>query len=125
VNIRRAIERDDEPPLLLLLALSATIDFNRNVGAGFMRLGERALELGRITALTRITRALTALGNDGFQAPTRWVRALVGSAACTEADYEVHSAVASWLRDKRSDIDGIRDLIPDPEGLIAPCIERA
>lgn len=50
--------------------------------------------------------------------PTHWIRALVGTAGLAEMDHEVLWAVASRLRAERSDLDAVRDLIPDPDAWI-------
>jgi hypothetical protein len=121
--LRRAIDRDDEPPLLLLHALGPIASTDPGASAGLLQLGEHALDLGRTSALARITRTLAGPhrvgpGGEAVRAPARWIRALVGTALPDDVSGEVLSAVGPWLRDKHGDVESVRDMLGDPEAWI-------
>jgi hypothetical protein len=84
--VRRAIERDDGSPMLLLFEAGPTIQRNANLAAAVMRLGEHALSRSNIYALARITIALGRRTDsllrwgespDPLRAPPHWIRALI------------------------------------------------
>jgi hypothetical protein len=127
--LRRAIDRDDEPPLLLLHALGPTASSDPGVSAGLLQLGEHALELGRTCALARIIRTLAGphrVGPSGetVRASARWIRALVGTASPDDVSGEVLSAVGPWLRDKHGDVESVRDMLGDPDAWINAYAQR-
>jgi len=83
-----------------------------------MRLGERAFELGRNTALARITRAVTFGGGtqgDAPHAPAHWIEGLVGISSPDEAPAEAVSAIPGWLSDERTDAETVRDVLAAPQ----------
>jgi hypothetical protein len=123
--IRHAIDRGDEPPLLLLHSIDCNIRSDAGVARGVARLGERALDRGETLALARVTVAFARndIGPRAVRAPARWIRALVGDATLDDVDFEVLSSVATWLRDDGNDVEGVRDLIPDPATWIARSID--
>jgi hypothetical protein len=124
----RAVELDDEPALRLLSALGSLIEFDRGVGAGVMRVGERAFELGHDNALARITHAVS-FGDEADpgapHVPSHWIRRLVGTATPEEVRPGVLSAVSAWLSDGRSDVETVRDMIADPQAWIDLAIARS
>jgi hypothetical protein len=123
VAIRRAIERGDPSPLVLLHDIGPTIHSNVKFAEAVARLGELALErrdafaTARVTiALVRRTGSLVHAGESPshLRAPARWIRALVRSAEPDQLDSTVRDAVRWWLDDEGNDLDALRDLIPDP-----------
>jgi hypothetical protein len=114
--LRRAVDRDDDVPLLLLHFLDAPLQDPRFV-AGLERIGDRARATGRVDALARLTGVfLRDRSRPAPRAPVRWVRSLIQSAATGEVDIRALCTVARWIQVTGSDIDGVIDLIPDVDG---------
>lgn len=121
--VRRAIDRGDESPLVLLYDMGTTIERNARLAEAIARLGERALKRGNRFALARVIIALVRrTGNlvhagkspGSLRAPARWVRALVGNAPADQLEATVRDAVRWWLDDEGNDLAAVRDLIPYP-----------
>jgi hypothetical protein len=122
--LRRAIDEGDEPPLILLLALSSKIQCDERTARAVRRLGDRAADRRRFMALARITAALTGWGITGEPVPPRWIRTMCECPSDDEAEYDVLQATASWIEDERSDVDAVRDLIPNPAALVSAALAR-
>ena len=125
--VGRAVDADDEPPLLLLRSLNIAFEFDRVVAAEIMRLGERAYDLGHITALARVTSSVRLRSGAYPGAPTapaHWVRRLVGTSTPEDARPEVLSAVDAWLTDERTDVEEVSDVIPNPQAWIDLALAR-
>jgi hypothetical protein len=121
--VRRAIDRGDRSPLVLVHDIGEAIHRNEQLAEAVARLGEHALERGNAFAIARVTIALVRRrGNlvhagkfpGPLRAPARWVRALVGSTPADQLEGTVRDAVRWWLDDEENDLAAVRDIIPDP-----------
>jgi hypothetical protein len=121
--LRRAVERGDRSPLVLLHDLGTTIHRNVKLAEAVGRLGEHAVQRGNTFALARVTIALVrrtgTLVHKGacpgrLRAPARWIRALVGNTPVDQLEDTVRDAVRWWLDDVCNDLAAVRDVIPDP-----------
>jgi hypothetical protein len=121
--VRRAIERDDRSPMLLLFEAGPTIHRDAKLAAAVMRLGKYALSRGNLYALARVTIALGRRTDsllrrhecpDPLRAPPHWIRALLANKPADQLDCSAQDAVRWWLDDEGNDLAAVRDLIPDP-----------